>query len=101
MNNDDIVHVSIMGRQYPVRCSSMEAKALHQSAKYLEKQMRKVSQSAQPNNTDRVAVVTALNLAHELLKERATNEKSNIDHKVRQIRTKIQNALAVEDTIEV
>ena len=99
MENEGVVDVSIMGREYKVRCEPSESKALHRSARYVEKQMQKIGQNAMSYNTDRIAVVTALNIANDFLKEQAINESSQIDQKIRRIRNKIQQALATKEEI--
>lgn len=101
MVNDSIVEVSIMGRPYKVRCSREEAKELQRSAKYLDKQMRMVSNTAQVRNTDRIAVITALNIAHELLTEQTRNAHGHLEQKVQKIRNKVKHALAAEEEIKL
>ncbi len=100
-DNDTLIEVSILNRPYKVRCSQREAHDLHRSAKCLEKQMQKIGQASPVRNTERIAVITALNLTHDLMKEQALNEKAQIEQKVRRIRNKIQDALASQSKLNL
>ena len=64
---EHIVSIHIMDRTYQIKCPPEEAAQLEESARYLDQQMRKIHQSAQTNNTERLAIVAALNIAQELL----------------------------------
>lgn len=99
--DNDILEVKILDRKYNIRCPNNEANALKESAHYLDSQMRKVRQSAKVMSTDRVAVVTALNISHELLSYRSHQSENDINDRIIALRKKIAVALASEDKIEV
>jgi cell division protein ZapA len=62
-NTLDIV---LMGRDYRVACAPEEREALQSAVALVDEKMREIS--AQTNSSgERLAVMTALNLAHELL----------------------------------
>ncbi len=60
------VAITILGKEYKVACEADEADALLDSAKELDQQMRKIRDSGKVASPDRIAVMAALNLAHEL-----------------------------------
>ena len=66
-NAEHVIAISIMDRTYQIKCPQEEAAQLQESAKYLNAEMRKISQSSQSSNTERLAIVAALNIAHELM----------------------------------
>ncbi len=62
-----VLNVRILGRAYTVACATGEEKALLDSAKRVDEEMRHIHASGNVLGTDRIAVMVALNLAHELL----------------------------------
>jgi cell division protein ZapA len=59
--------VDILGRPYRLACEPGEETSLKASALALDARLRKLKASAPNATLDRVAVITALNLTHELL----------------------------------
>lgn len=99
--DNDILSIKILDRKYNIRCPNDQAEALQKSAYYLDSQMRKVRQSAKVMSTDRVAVVTALNISHELLNYRCHHSENETNDRIIALRKKIANALAPEEQIKV
>lgn len=61
------VTVSILGKEYQVACPANEEPALIASAAMVHKNMEKIRKSGKIVGLDRIAVIAALNLAHELI----------------------------------
>jgi len=61
------VTVSILGKEYQVACPANEEAALIASAKMVHKNMEKIRNTGKIVGLDRIAVIAALNLAHELI----------------------------------
>ncbi|NNM81290.1 MAG: cell division protein ZapA [Burkholderiales bacterium] len=59
--------VEIMGRQYRVACDEGEENLLLQAVAYLDRKMLEIRDAGKLAGTDRIAVMAALNMAHELL----------------------------------
>lgn len=59
--------VSLLGKTYRVACTEDEKAALLEAVAYLDRKMREIRDSGKVIGTDRVAVMAALNIAHELL----------------------------------
>ncbi|MBX3648370.1 MAG: cell division protein ZapA [Rhodocyclaceae bacterium] len=62
-NTLDIV---LMGREYRVACAPEEREALQSAVVFLDEKMRELGEKTKSSG-ERLAVMTALNLAHELL----------------------------------
>ena len=62
----DRVTVSILGKEYQVACSPDEQNALMNAAKELDRRMREVRDSGSIVGLERIAIMVALNLCHEL-----------------------------------
>ncbi|MCK5903630.1 MAG: cell division protein ZapA [Cocleimonas sp.] len=61
------VEIKIMDREYMVSCPVGEQSSLIASAKQLDEKMRIIRRSGKIIGSERIAVITALNLANELM----------------------------------
>ena len=61
------VSVRILEKEYQVSCPASERTDLLDSAEALNKKMREIRDSGKVVGLDRIAVMAALNMAHELL----------------------------------
>jgi cell division protein ZapA len=62
--------VAILGRDYKVACRDDEREALTEAVTFLDQRMREIRDSGRVAGGERIAVMAALNLASELLRER-------------------------------
>jgi len=62
--------VTLLGRSYRVSCGEEEREALLQAVSYLEGKMNEIKLAGKVAGTERIAVMAALNIAHELLSMR-------------------------------
>jgi cell division protein ZapA len=69
--------VSIMGRTYKVACSDEERNALLSAVAYLDRKMTEIKSAGRVASAERIAVMAALNITHELLSSR--NNASGFD----------------------
>ena len=67
MSGEIPIIVQILDKDYRVACQEGEQNSLLASARFLDKKMREIRAGGRVIGTDRIAVITALNLAHELL----------------------------------
>jgi len=63
--------ISILGRTYKVSCQEEEREALLQAVAHLDQRMGEIKASGRVGSAERIAVMAALNIAHELLELRA------------------------------
>ena len=89
------VSLNILGKEYKIACAPEEQEALLNSAHQLDKQMRKIRDTGKVAGADRIAVLAALNLAHDLSASAAKANSSTPDISARLIdlRHKIENVL--------
>ena len=75
------VSLMIMNKEYRIACDEEEEDELIVSAQQLDVQMRKMRDSGKITGPDRIAVMAALNLAHELqlMKKKKHCVKSKIE----------------------
>ena len=69
------VNIRILDREYTVGCEPDERDGLMAAAKVLDAKMREVRGGNRMAALDRVAVLAALNLAHELQQARSESER--------------------------
>lgn len=62
--------VSIMGREFRVACPDDEQQELLSAVSYLDRKMREIRDSGKVIGVERIAIMAALNIAHELLTTR-------------------------------
>ena len=95
--SDAFAHVTIriLEKEYHVACPAEEKAALTASAELLNVKMREIRDSGKVVGLDRIAVMAALNLAHEFLKVRDRESKvdSGAGHRVRALRERVEGAL--------
>jgi len=61
------VTVNILDKEYQVACPAEQEAELVVSASYLDKQMRSIRETGRVIGLERIAVMAALNISHELL----------------------------------
>jgi cell division protein ZapA len=97
------VSVRIMEKEYVVACPYDDRSALLDAAEFLNARMREIRDSGKVVGLDRIAVMAALNLAHELLKgkDRESKLDSGIGHRVRALRERVEGALEKGQQLEL
>ncbi|HLA74918.1 MAG TPA: cell division protein ZapA [Gammaproteobacteria bacterium] len=96
MNRDPApVTVQILEKEFRVACAEQEKEALLASAQYLNAKMKEIRDSGKVVGIERIAVMAALNLAHELLQQRSRKEDFSLgfNSRVRALQDKIERAL--------
>ena len=104
--------ITILGREFKVACKERERDELLEAVALLDKRMREIRDAGKVTGTDRIAVMTALNFAHELLRERraprtadaSTATESPIDddsarRRIQSMQSAIDQALAGQDKL--
>lgn len=64
------IGVSLLGRDYRVVCADSERAELDEAVALLERRMREIRDTSKVVGNERIAVMAALNLAHDLLRLR-------------------------------
>lgn len=94
--------VEIMGKIYQIKCLEEEVPSLRRAADYLQEKMRKIRETG-VLNVDSVAVVTALNIVHQLLsiEQNKNQEVQLINQRLLDLQTKVEQALAHSVQVEL
>ena len=64
--------VSLLGRDYKVACKESEEAELREAVTFLDQRMRDIREGSKSSSVERIAVMAALNLAHEFQRERSS-----------------------------
>ena len=72
------IPVNIMGREFRVACADDERPQLTAAVAYLNEKMEAVKARSKSAGIDRVAIMAALNIAHEYLTMRVAGSGSDI-----------------------
>jgi cell division protein ZapA len=105
MNEERISRVSVrlLDREYQVACPAEERSDLLDSAEYLDGKMREIRESAGVVGVDRIAVIAALNIANELIKQRrqGTVLEGDLGTRLRSLRERVESALEKGQQLEL
>jgi len=97
MNKAKGVDVNIMGRDFTVSCTDEERPGLINAVNFLDKKMRDIRDSGKVVGAERIAIMTALNLAHELLNSKSGSvDVGDIKRRVTQMQDQIDKACATK-----
>jgi cell division protein ZapA len=90
------VAVGILDREYLVACTPEERPGLVAAAALLDARMRELRNAARSATLDRIAVLAALNLAHELLQQRnvASSTDGAVEQQIAALKGRLDGALA-------
>jgi len=96
MSSEAPVSVNILDREFLIGCTPEEKPGLIAAAAYLDAKMREIRTNARSAGVDRIAVMAALNIAHELMQLRAHNDSDNgaLAQHLQMLRAKLDGALA-------
>ena len=95
------IMVSILGKDYQISCPKEEQAALRASAELLNNKMLEIRGSGKVVGVDRIAVMAALNLAHDLLSFQTVqvgedNEQDSLNERIEHINSRVSSFLAEE-----
>jgi cell division protein ZapA len=97
------VSVRIMEKEYVVACPYDERSALLDAAEFLNTRMREIRDTGKVVGLDRIAVMAALNLAHEYLKgkDRESRLDNGVGQRVRALRERVEGAIGKSQQLEL
>lgn len=78
--SNETVFVKILDKEYQVACPREERQALIESAQLLDERMKAIRGSGAVIGLERIAVMAALNLSHELLQAKSSHNPSTVDN---------------------
>ena len=98
MTQPNTVTVHILDKEYCIACPADERANLESAARYLDGKMREIRSGGKVIGADRIAVMAALNITHDLLHKqpRLDQEADSTRAKVRDLLERVDGALAAD-----
>jgi cell division protein ZapA len=94
------VEVTLLGRTYRVACEEGERESLMQAVAYLDGKMNEIKKAGKVVGAERIAVMAALNVAHELLSVRLGGlDLGQAKRRINAIESKIDAAIAKQENL--
>jgi len=95
------IEVNLLGRTYRVACDDDERAALMQAVAYLDAKMNEIRNAGKVMGAERIAVMAALNVAHELLSVKlgAGFDIGHAKRRISAIESQLDAALAKQEKL--
>lgn len=94
MNNQESLTIKILEKEYRVSCPPDEKDGLIASADMLNKKLNEIKSKGSVIGTERIAVMAALNMSHELLNGRSLiTEHDELNNRIENLSEKIDNGM--------
>lgn len=89
------VNITLLGKDYLVACNEQERILLNDAVALLSRKMQEIKDTGKTIGSERVAVLAALNIAHEMLSYRQKKESytSDVESMIQRLRYKIDDVL--------
>ena len=101
MSEGNTVEVSLLGRTYLVACEDGNREALLQAVAYLNGKMSEIRKAGKVMGAERIAVMAALNVTHELLSMKLGNglDLGDAKRRLSAIESKLDAAIAKQEQL--
>jgi cell division protein ZapA len=101
MSDAATIEVTLMGRTYKVACAEGERESLMQAVTYLDVKMSEIKKAGKVVGSERIAVMAALNVAHELLSMRLGSgfDLGRAKRRLNAIESKLDAAIAKQENL--
>ncbi len=93
--------VTILDRELRIACPEEERQGLLDAVAYLNRKMTEIRDAGKTTNVERIAIMAALNIAHELLSMKVGKgvDLGDLARRMNSMQTAIDQALAEQDTL--
>jgi cell division protein ZapA len=103
MSSDKVktLDVSILDREFRIACPEDERTELLESVAYLDRKMREIREKGKIVTIERIAIMAALNITHELLNTRIGNgfDMGDFKRRINAMQATIDSSLAEQDEL--
>lgn len=96
MSEAKTLQIAIMGREFRVACPEEEQAGLLEAVDYLNKKMLEIREGGKVIGLERIAIMAALNIAHEFLSTKlgGSFDMGEIKRRMNRMETVIDQALS-------
>lgn len=113
-SSDTGISVNILDKEYLIACPEEERSSLLTAARMLDKNMREIHSSGKVVGSDRIAVMAALNIAHDLIslqsgssdvmeqtEQKVKSNKPNTESRIHAMQEKINQVLNNQGNLDL
>ena len=95
------LQISIMGREFRVACPEEEQKGLLEAVDYLNRKMVEIKEQGKVIGLERIAIMAALNIAHEFLSTKVGGgfDIAEIKRKINSMETVLDQAISDQNEL--
>ena len=96
------MNISLLGREFRVGCPEGEEKQLLASVEYLNRKLKEVRDTGKVVGNERIAIMAALNIAHEMLSnpgKASSVDSASIKRRILAMQETLDTALADQDNL--
>lgn len=96
------IAVKVLNKEYQVSCPADTEDQLFDAARYLDQKMRDIRNAGRVIGIERMAIMAALNIAHELLmhRQQKTDYVQSVTEQIERLQNKIDEALIGDTAAE-
>lgn len=100
MSEQTLLDITLLGRDYRVACLPDEREALLKAASYVDDKMREIGAKTHSGG-EKLAVMTALNIAHELLQMKLPGgiDLQDFRRRIESMQSRVDQALAQQEKL--
>lgn len=92
--NPESLTISILDKEYRVACPESEKDSLLASAQVLNQRLKEIKNKGAVLGTERIAIMAALNLSHEMLNDRAiVTQHGELNNRIDSLSAKIDKSM--------
>ena len=94
MSKTEPLTIKIMDKEYRIGCPEEEKENLRASADLLNKKLDEIKQQGSVIGTERIAIMTALNMSHDILHSQSiTSENSDLNERMDALSERITKSM--------
>ncbi len=95
MSSNEPVALRLIDREFLIACSPEEREGLLEAASFLDRKMRELKANAKAPSFERLAVLTAISVAHEflILRKQHEGQEQRLSDGLASLRSKLDAAL--------
>jgi len=89
------ITVKLLNREYPFSCEPGERQSLLMAADHLDSAMREIKQNNSTLSYEKIALMSAMNIAHELIKAQSLNQQydTEVMDTIKKLNGKLEQAI--------
>jgi cell division protein ZapA len=91
--------IAIMGREFRINCPASERAGLLEAVAYLDRKMREIRDSGKVAGAERIAMMAALNIAHDHLNKSHAGDDAAARACLARVSGLVDQAIAQQDNL--